>query len=585
MHAQLGQRRGVAAVEHLGRVLVVDDRQQRREVAHVLLELVEDRGDPALAEPDPRPHALRLQLLRAGVGGLLEQRDARLAPQLLAVQERRVGAERDLHAGDALRGVPVRGVLLRADLQVELHARARRLGRDRVGRGREPLDAVDRDGDVLAAGLEDLLVDQRVARVGAQRLVGEVFGPERRQDADHHDVRADRLRALLGVVQAGAQRRSRARRRCSPASRRGGTLISMLNWPSSVWKSSLAIALSTSALRIAGLRSLVDEVELDLEAGHRPVELELRLAQHPREHVEALPHLRAVALAVLAAELPLLDVLPHAPTFRQIPCGVKMSTCPPSRTAPVPALCRPARPTASPCACTPRRRRRSSARSPPRSGAAGGLVTAIDVSESRADRITDRRVVLGGQRRARGRDRRRAARGRRRHGAPGVGPHVPAAPRRQDLGRVEGAAATRDDLSMAYTPGVGRVSLALAAHPEDVAKLTVKGNAVAVVTDGSAVLGLGNIGPGRRAAGDGGQGRAVQAVRQHRRLADLPRHAGHRRDRAHRQGHLARLRRDQPRGHLRAALLRDRAPAARRRSTSRSSTTTSTAPRSSSSPR
>ncbi len=55
---------------------------------------------------------------------------------------------------------------------------------------------------------------------------------------------------------------------------------------------------------------------------------------------------------------------------------------------------------------------------------------------------------------------------------------------------------TRDDLSMAYTPGVGRVSTALAEHPEDVARLTIKGNAVAVVTDGSAVLGLGNIGPG-----------------------------------------------------------------------------------------
>jgi malate dehydrogenase (oxaloacetate-decarboxylating) len=40
------------------------------------------------------------------------------------------------------------------------------------------------------------------------------------------------------------------------------------------------------------------------------------------------------------------------------------------------------------------------------------------------------------------------------------------------------------------------VSLALAEHPEDVAKLTIKGNSVAVVTDGSAVLGLGNIGPG-----------------------------------------------------------------------------------------
>ncbi|WP_114423672.1 NAD-dependent malic enzyme [Nocardioides houyundeii] len=55
---------------------------------------------------------------------------------------------------------------------------------------------------------------------------------------------------------------------------------------------------------------------------------------------------------------------------------------------------------------------------------------------------------------------------------------------------------SRDDLSMAYTPGVGRVSSAIANNPEDVWSLTVKGNSVAVVTDGSAVLGLGNIGPG-----------------------------------------------------------------------------------------
>jgi len=54
---------------------------------------------------------------------------------------------------------------------------------------------------------------------------------------------------------------------------------------------------------------------------------------------------------------------------------------------------------------------------------------------------------------------------------------------------------TRDDLSMAYTPGVARVCLAIAAHPEDVRRLTVKRNSVAVVTDGSAVLGLGNLGP------------------------------------------------------------------------------------------
>src|SRR5579862_9912205 len=53
----------------------------------------------------------------------------------------------------------------------------------------------------------------------------------------------------------------------------------------------------------------------------------------------------------------------------------------------------------------------------------------------------------------------------------------------------------RDDLSMAYTPGVARVSLALAAKPEDAKKLTIKRNSVAVVTDGSAVLGLGNVGP------------------------------------------------------------------------------------------
>jgi malate dehydrogenase (oxaloacetate-decarboxylating) len=53
----------------------------------------------------------------------------------------------------------------------------------------------------------------------------------------------------------------------------------------------------------------------------------------------------------------------------------------------------------------------------------------------------------------------------------------------------------RDDLSMAYTPGVGRVALAIAANRDDARRLTVKRNSVAVVTDGSAVLGLGNIGP------------------------------------------------------------------------------------------
>jgi malate dehydrogenase (oxaloacetate-decarboxylating) len=53
----------------------------------------------------------------------------------------------------------------------------------------------------------------------------------------------------------------------------------------------------------------------------------------------------------------------------------------------------------------------------------------------------------------------------------------------------------RDDLSRAYTPGVARICTAIAENPEDARRLTIKRNTVAVVTDGSAVLGLGNLGP------------------------------------------------------------------------------------------
>ena len=126
----------------------------------------------------------------------------------------------------------------------------------------------------------------------------------------------------------------------------------------------------------------------------------------------------------------------------------------------------------------------------------GGIVTALDVAESRHDRLvvdvtcsaTDSEHAEEIVEEVRG--------------LPGVAVHK-VSDRTFLLhigGKIEVSSKvplrTRDDLSMAYTPGVGRVSLALAEHPEDVARLTIKGNSVAVVTDGSAVLGLGNIGPG-----------------------------------------------------------------------------------------
>ena len=144
---------------------------------------------------------------------------------------------------------------------------------------------------------------------------------------------------------------------------------------------------------------------------------------------------------------------------------------------------------------------------------------------------------------------------------------------------------TRDDLSMAYTPGVARVCAAIHDDPDKAFQYTIKRNTVAVVSDGTAVLGPRRHRPA--AAMPVMEGKAmlfkefagVDAfpicldTKDPDEIVD------------DRQGDRARLRRHQPRGHLRPALLRDRGAAARPSSTSRSSTTTSTAPRSSCSPR
>ena len=113
----------------------------------------------------------------------------------------------------------------------------------------------------------------------------------------------------------------------------------------------------------------------------------------------------------------------------------------------------------------------------------------------------------------------------------------------------------RDDLSRAYTPGVARVCMAIAENPADARRLTIKRNTIAVVTDGSAVLGLGNIGPA--AALPVMEGKALLKRFGGRRLAGLPGHPGLRQDRRDRQGNCAGLRRGQSGGHLSASLLRD----------------------------
>ena len=122
---------------------------------------------------------------------------------------------------------------------------------------------------------------------------------------------------------------------------------------------------------------------------------------------------------------------------------------------------------------------------------------------------------------------------------------------------------TRDDLSLVYTPGVARVSEAIHEDPSRACALTIKCNCVAIVTDGTAVLGLGNIGPlaalpvmeGKAALFKefGGVDAFPICLDEHdpEKLAEITRRA------------LSHLRRHQSRRRRGAALLRGRGAAAR----------------------
>ena len=109
--------------------------------------------------------------------------------------------------------------------------------------------------------------------------------------------------------------------------------------------------------------------------------------------------------------------------------------------------------------------------------------------------------------------------------------------------------ANQRDLALAYSPGVAAACIAIADNPAEAASLTTRANLVAVVSNGTAVLGLGNIGPLAVEAGDGRQGGSVQEVRRHRRVRHRNRRRYHRARGRNRGRAGADFRRHQSRGH------------------------------------
>ena len=327
---QLGELRRLPVVQRRRGILVVDQRQQRGEIPQVLLEQVEHRRDPALAEPHPGPDPLDLELVRPGVGRLLEQGEPGLPPQFPPEQERGVGGDGHLRARDRLGGVPVAAERLRADLEVTLHAGAGGLGGDRVDVGEQPVGALDRDPHLLAAGREDLLVQQPVARVGRHGVLADVALPQRGQDADHHQVAAGLAGPGLGVPQAAPHAALELGQGVAgQRPRRDVDLqveLAELAGPARVGDRAEHLGVLQR-----GQANFVDQVQLDLQADLARLDVKPGFPQHPREYVQAATDLLPVGTPVLLAHGDRRDIPAHQSPPTRLAMG--SSRCPHLRTS------------------------------------------------------------------------------------------------------------------------------------------------------------------------------------------------------------------------------------------------------------
>jgi hypothetical protein len=151
---------------------------------------------------------------------------------------------------------------------VQLGAGAGSFGHDRVGGRAEPVGAGDVDQDVLAPGGEDLVAEQPVARVAAQRARGHVTLGQRWQDPDHHQVRTDLARPGLGLIQAGTDAVLEVAEPTllEPLRRHVDLEVELAELGLEVRVGDRLERLGVLQRRVA---VLVDQVELDLQTGHR----------------------------------------------------------------------------------------------------------------------------------------------------------------------------------------------------------------------------------------------------------------------------------------------------------------------------